>query len=309
MTARLRRDVEVLLRRPRQRTTTSWSSTSSTWTATSTSSSAMRRSPAPRSPATTTTTALPTAAASHPPEAGRWWIGVNNDYCGRPVLGPRELGGTADRALDNGVPVDDYVSAPERGTAGSTTTPTSAAEDDLLVELTGLSADADLFVRYGAKPDRSNYDCISAALRRCRTCSIPGRRRTLVDGVNNYSPATVPTGEGTGIAPPDDFYTLTPCRVLDTRDDGHALPRHPRICQSPGLRHPGHRQGGLVQRHRRLSDRPGHLVLYPGDAPPPLTSTIASSPARRAPATDHPVGTDAPPWPLLPAWPAAARCT
>ena len=216
------------------------------------------------------------------PASGRWWIGVNNDDVGLLQYSVRaSWGSSADRALQNGVPVDDFVSGDQGGDGWRYySADLAAAGDELLVELTGLSADADLFVRFGAKPDRSNYDCISANPSTLpETCRIPAAAvgRWWI-GVNNFSPGSVTyTVEASWDPPvPADFYTLTPCRVFDTRNDGTPLTSGiPRIFQLAGIC--GIPPTATAASFNVTVVSPtglGQVVLYPGDTPPPLTSTI-----------------------------------
>jgi subtilisin family serine protease len=216
------------------------------------------------------------------PAAGRWWVGVNNGDVGLLQYSVRaSWGSSADRALQNGVPVGDYVSG-EAGDAWKYySADLSENGEELLVELTNLSADADLFVRHGAKPDRSNYDCISAeASTLPEACHIPtaAAGRWWI-GVNNFSAGTVTyTIEGNWASPPaTGFYTVTPCRLVDTRTGGPPL--------SSGVERIFTLTGscGVPPTAKALSlnvtvaqaTGGGSVVLYPGDIAPPPTNTVS----------------------------------
>ncbi len=157
------------------------------------------------------------------PAAGRWWIGVRNEQTGPIQFSVRASWGSgADQALQNGVPLGDYASDPQPGAAWKYYyVDLVGASSELVVNLKDLSADADLFVRRGAKPDRSNYDCasenIGTVAERC-TLAQPEAGRWWI-AVNNFSAGTVTytalaAWTSTGGA---DFHTVTPCRLVDTR--------------------------------------------------------------------------------------------
>jgi hypothetical protein len=157
------------------------------------------------------------------PAAGRWWIGVVSEQTGPIQYSVRaSWGSNADQALQNGVPVGDFVSAAQPGAGWKYYyLDLVGASSELVVDLEALSADADLFVRRGAKPDRSNYDCISAAVgpgaERC-TMASPEPGRWWI-GVNNFSAGTVTyTAQAAWASTAGaDLFTVAPCRLVDTR--------------------------------------------------------------------------------------------
>lgn len=217
------------------------------------------------------------------PAAGRWWVGVNNGDVGLLQYSVRaSWGSSADRALQNGVPVDDYVFGDQAGDGWKYfSADLSENGEELLVELTNLSADADLFVRHGAKPDRSNYDCISAEAstlpEACHISAAAAGRWWA--GVNNFSAGTVTyTIEGNWAFPPAmDFYTVTPCRLVDTRIGQPALTSGvARIftltgsCDVPPMARALSLNVTVAQ-----ATGGGFVVLYPGDIPPPPTNTVS----------------------------------
>ncbi|HET9229085.1 MAG TPA: S8 family serine peptidase, partial [Thermoanaerobaculia bacterium] len=168
------------------------------------------------------------------PAAGRWWIAVNNEQTGPIQYTVRaSWGSSSDQALANGVPMADFVSSEAAGADWKYYYVDLAGGDtDLVVDLVNLSADADLFVRFGAKPDRSNYGCTSAAVstgsERC-TMPNPAAGRWWI-GVNNFSPGTVTydvKASWSG-AEASDFYTVVPCRLIDTRQSQPLQANQPR---------------------------------------------------------------------------------
>ncbi|MFP5287651.1 MAG: S8 family serine peptidase, partial [Thermoanaerobaculia bacterium] len=174
------------------------------------------------------------------PAAGRWWIGVNNDQTGSIQYSVRaSWGSAADQALSNGIPLGGFVSSDSAGESWKYYYVDLAGGDsELVVDLENLSADADLFVRHAAKPDRSNYSCTSAsvgtAAERC-TVPSPAAGRWWI-GVNNFSPGTViydvqAAWVSTG---PSDFYTVAPCRLVDTRQSWPVQSGQPRSFLAAG---------------------------------------------------------------------------
>lgn len=214
------------------------------------------------------------------PAAGRWWIGVNNDDTGPIQYSVRASWGSGtDQALANGVPLGDYVSDSSPGMGWKYYfVDLAGGSSELVVNLRNLSADADLFVRFGAKPDRSNYHCTSAATgagdERC-TIAQPQAGRWWI-GVNNFSAGTVTyTAEAEwASADGSDFYTVSPCRLVDTRNS-YAL--------EPGTRSflaSGHCGIPVTAKALALnvtvlgSTGGGYLTLYPANLSVPAASTI-----------------------------------
>jgi subtilisin family serine protease len=157
------------------------------------------------------------------PAAGRWWVGVRNEQTGPIQYSARaSWGSVEDQPLQNGIPQGGFVSSQQPGAAWKYYYADLTGESsELVVDLKNLSADADLFVRRGAKPDRSNYDCTSenvgTAAERC-TLARPEAGRWWI-AVNNFSAGTITytalaAWTATGGA---DFHTVAPCRLVDTR--------------------------------------------------------------------------------------------
>ena len=143
-----------------------------------------------------------------------------------------------------------------------------------------LSADADLYLRRGAKPDRSSFDCAplagSTLPELCRV-AVPTPGRWWI-GVNNFSAGTVAYALKASWQTVDvatDFHTVTPCRLLDSRDGQPLSSGVVRTLQAAGACQ-------IPATARALSANVtvvgptgnGRLVLYPADEGAPLSSTI-----------------------------------
>ena len=218
------------------------------------------------------------------PAAGRWWIGVNNQEESFTIRYSilASWGSSNDRQLANRSAVSDYLSSQTPGAAWKYYfMDLPAGSTDLLVELSQLSADADLYVRLGSKPDRNNNDCASSegsTLTDHCAFTNPAAGRWWI-GVNNFSAGTINyklKASWQAVGEPMDFYTVTPCRVLDTRTA--ALPLvsgMARSVQIAGL-------CGIPSTARAVSANVtvidstgvGWLTLYPGNEGVPSTSTI-----------------------------------
>ncbi|MFY9822509.1 MAG: glycoside hydrolase domain-containing protein [Thermoanaerobaculia bacterium] len=133
-----------------------------------------------------------------------------------------QAGSSQDTALSNGVASFDSVT----GTGAETAWKYYYADlgpgnNNLLITLSGLSADADLYVRFNAKPTLSIYDCPSVhGGTQDDSCSIasPTAGRWWI-GVVNYDIGTISyqiKASWSGVQG-SRFYTVTPCRLLDTR--------------------------------------------------------------------------------------------
>jgi hypothetical protein len=215
------------------------------------------------------------------PAAGRWWIGIRNNDTGPIQYSVRASWGSgADQALANGIPLDDYIFDPEAG-AGWKYYYVDLVGDssELVVDLKNLSADADLFVRFGAKPDRSNYDCTSAgvgpAAERC-TLPQPQAGRWWI-AVNNFSAGTVTYTAQAAWTPPTgaDFYTLPPCRLVDTRTTYPLQGGQSRSFLVAGLCNIPVTAKALMLNVTALgSTGNGFITLYPDNLSVPVTSTI-----------------------------------
>ena len=126
-----------------------------------------------------------------------------------------------DVVLTNGTGYNDSLTAPvSQGTWRYYYVDLLNGSANLVLNLLNLSADADLYVRFNAKPTLATWDC--RPLTRGTTaeqCSFPAPAagRWWV-GVNNFATGTMTyTVRGTWTAVSTDFYTLPPCRIVDTR--------------------------------------------------------------------------------------------
>lgn len=113
--------------------------------------------------------------------------------------------------------------------------------DQLAVELYNMTADADLFLRYGAKPDLGAFDCVSAisgTISDDCVMNAPASGRWWI-GVANYAPGnityTVKASWDSDLSGETSFYTVTPCRVLDTRPSSPLLSQVTRVIPVGGL--------------------------------------------------------------------------
>jgi hypothetical protein len=98
-----------------------------------------------------------------------------------------------------------------------------AGPTNLVVTLDNLSEDADLYVRFNAKPDLSNYACrpyIGGTSTEVCTLPSAGAGRWWVGVVNFTSQTSIAfrVTAAWGNSSSGDFFTLAPCRVLDTRN-------------------------------------------------------------------------------------------
>jgi hypothetical protein len=219
------------------------------------------------------------------PAAGRWWIGVNNqeeDVLIRYTV-VASWGNSNDRELANRSPLSDFLSSSSAGAAWKYYfVDLAAGSSDLLVDLSQLSADADLYVRYGAKPDRTNNDCASSEGSTVPDhCAFtdPAAGRWWI-GVNNFATGTIAyqlKASWKTVDAPADLYTVSPCRILDTRTAGQPLSSGvPRSIQVTGL-------CGIPATAKAIAANVtvitgagmmGSVTLFPGDEGVPSTSSI-----------------------------------
>jgi subtilisin family serine protease len=217
------------------------------------------------------------------PAAGRWWIGVVNEDEGVAIHYSirASWGATNDRQLANHAPVNDFVSSPSPGGGWKYYFfDLPADSSDLSVALSSLSADADLYLRLGAKPDRSNFDCTSAnASTLPELCSVahPAAGRWWI-GVNNFSAGTVTynlLANWNETVAPVDFYSLAPCRLFDSRTAQPLVSGTALNLQATGLcQIPAGARALSVNVTVVGPTGPGYLVLYPGNEAQPLSSTV-----------------------------------
>jgi subtilisin family serine protease len=218
------------------------------------------------------------------PAAGRWWIGVNNGVGDVTIRYSvrASWGAATDRELANRSPLSDFLNAQSSGATWKYYfVDLPAGSSNLAVELSRLSADADLYIRFGAKPDRTNNDCASSEGSTVPDgCNFPNPAagRWWI-GVNNFSTGTIAyllKASWQTIDTPTDFYSVAPCRILDTRTGAQPLLSGvSRTIQVTGL-------CGIPSTAKAIAANvtivggtgPGYLVLYPGDEGIPSTGTL-----------------------------------
>lgn len=217
------------------------------------------------------------------PTPGRWWVGILNraegvDFDYKLVA---NWGIPPYQELANHSPYSGSVSA---GGWRYSFVDLEAGSTDLAVELSNLAADADLYLRHGSRPDLSTYDCSSAqGSTQAERCDVadPAEGRWWI-GVFNGSPAPVGHALKASWQTPAaalDFYTIAPCRVIDTRENlPWALPLDSGTPRTLWLAS----WCGLQTWYKAValnvtvlgSAGPGSLVLYPRDGGIPSTSTL-----------------------------------
>lgn len=136
-----------------------------------------------------------------------------------------------DQPITNGVPVEDSVPGPvAHGAWKYYWFDVESGVRELIVDLENLSGVARLYLRHGEKPDGSRWDCTLVnwgSSERCRMdrpaagrwwIGITSEFETYGDNSNRYRIQAT-------WAPvlPTDFHTITPCRVLDTRQTYFAM--------------------------------------------------------------------------------------
>jgi hypothetical protein len=124
-----------------------------------------------------------------------WWqVRANNSYGNGAWSTAQSFTTSSDIPLSNGIPVNGSITGSASGNAWKyyySDIPSGAT--NLVVDLYDLSADADLYVRYGSKPLFSTYNCRpykdGILSEQCTTPSpLPGQ---LWIGINNYDTGTI----------------------------------------------------------------------------------------------------------------------
>ncbi len=148
----------------------------------------------------------------------------------------------------------------------------------LNVALFDLAADLDLYVRYGAKPSLTAYACrpyYGGTVREDCFISAPSAGKWWI-GVNNWSTGTIAfTVKASAARGLLDFYTVTPCRALDTRSGSSLMSGTVSHLSMSGI-------CGVPLTARAVSvnvtasgaSGEGYLTFFPGDGELPGTSTI-----------------------------------
>lgn len=98
-----------------------------------------------------------------------------------------------DGELKNGVPVKDL--ADKFGSQNFFSIDVPAGKSSLKVEMSGGSGDADLYVKYGQKPSRSDYDCRPYRWGNDETCNFSnpkaGKYHIMIRGYSSYKGLTL----------------------------------------------------------------------------------------------------------------------
>ena len=128
--------------------------------------------------------------------------------------------------LQNDVPFQDTINATIRqGSWKYYSIDVASGSSNLVVDLYSLSADVDLYVRFGDKPTLSSYNCrpyVGGLTAEQCSVSSPAAGRWWI-GVNNWDTgSTTYTVRAKWSAPAFggdlSFYTVLPCRVFDSRN-------------------------------------------------------------------------------------------
>ena len=137
-------------------------------------------------------------------------------------------GGGGDTALTNGVSQNDSLTASTRqGTWKYYYVDLASGDSNLVVDLFNLNKDADLYVRFNAKPTLSSYDCRpykgGTTSEQC-SFATPTAGRWWI-GVNNWDTGTITytvratwTEAGADTTPPDTQVTSNQCGTTITTD-------------------------------------------------------------------------------------------
>jgi hypothetical protein len=153
--------------------------------------------------------------------------------------------------------------------------------DQLVADLFNMTADVDLYVRYNAKPTLADYDCrpyIGGTSSEQCTFATPAAGRWWI-GVNNFATGTwtyqVNATWTPSTPPAPGFYTVTPCRAVDTRSGSplsSGVPRMLSIAGTCGV--PASAKAVALNLAVVSPTGSGNVVLWPANLPKPPTSTI-----------------------------------
>jgi len=128
-------------------------------------------------------------------------------------------------SLSNGVPVDNLSGA--AGDELEYKLDVSSGATNLVFTMSGGSGDADLYVKFGAKPTGSDYDCRPYSSGNNEDCSFPspqtGTYYVMVRGYSSFSGVSL-VGSfdgGSSNSPPQSAFTVS-CNLLTCDFDGAA---------------------------------------------------------------------------------------
>ncbi len=128
------------------------------------------------------------------PQAGTWHIMLHGwqTYSGVTLVGSFEVPVTVTE-LQPGVPVDNLSGSQASETFF--TMEVSDGAEDLVFQMSGGSGDADLYVRFGAAPTTSTYDCRPYLVGNNETCTFDnpqaGTWHVMIRGYEAYSGVTL----------------------------------------------------------------------------------------------------------------------
>ncbi len=151
----------------------------------------------------------------------------------------------------------------------------------LVVKLSGMNKDADLYARFNAKPEWGIADCISNLYGLgSETCTFasPAAGRWWI-AVKNYGTGTLTyslkASWNAPVLTPLDFYPVAPCRVVDTRTGSplaSGVSRTFTLAGACGV--PASAKAVAVNVTTIGSTARGNVTLWPADLAKPTTSVI-----------------------------------
>ena len=133
------------------------------------------------------------------PQAGTWHVMIRgySSYSGVSLVGSFDEddgggddgGGGDDSELSNGVPVENLSG--DQGSESFFTLDVSSGASNLAFAMSGGSGDADLYVRFGAEPTTSDYDCRPYVGGNDESCDFDdpqaGTWHVMIRGYSSYS--------------------------------------------------------------------------------------------------------------------------
>ncbi len=151
------------------------------------------------------------------PTAGTWWVGVNNYDVGNLTYTLKASWGAADNPLQNGVAASGGVASSPTMTWKYFYIDVPAGATNLAADLYNLTGDADIYLKYGSKPDiYSVDDCDSVNYgttpENC-TITYPTAGRWWI-AVVNYDPSVSYLIRAATSGPPSCTLTASPASVV-----------------------------------------------------------------------------------------------
>ncbi|MEA2559077.1 MAG: hypothetical protein QOH06_581 [Acidobacteriota bacterium] len=188
-----------------------------------------------------------------------------------------------DIALSNNVARSGSFTAPvQQGTWRFYYVDLEAGSTNLVVDLFALTDDVDVYARHGAKPTLGAWDCrpfIGGLFDEQCVLASPAAGRWWI-GVNNFSPGTftyqVKAAWSIPTPPALEYYSITPCRAVDTRSASPLSSGAPRtflIAGTCGV--PASAKAVAVNVTAVSATALGYVVLWPADLTQPPTSVLS----------------------------------